>query len=140
MPAGWYELAVCNPPVVVVSLPVHILQMSIVQPSAYLLRTRAIALLAISLVTMAMFIEDLIGPSRLPMAMVLPVVVTYFLFNFGFIFIIKQGGLTKGTRLGAGAVVLNFCAMFLRDFELAWRTATAAAVLVSLAAAYMLSR
>jgi len=61
------------------------------------------------------------------------------LFNFGFVFAAVKGRLqSKAARLGLVAVLLNFAAMFLSDFETLWTALSAGSVIVATAAAYML--
>lgn len=104
--------------------------------SAHLLRTRALALLVMAVVGVGMIAVDWIGPAHFPT--MLPIIIACIVFNFGFVFTFRAGCLTRGSRFGAGAVLLNFLAMFLRDFEVAWRLTSIGACLVSLVAAGML--
>ena len=127
---------VCVRAIAEIKLRLHASPMRFGAPTAHLLLTRALALLVIAIVTAGMLAADWIGPARFPM--VLPIIVAYFVFNFGFVFIIKAGCLTRATRLGSVAVLLNFFAMFLSGFELAWRLASIAACAASLVAAVML--
>jgi hypothetical protein len=79
------------------------------------------------------WVDSLDGP------LLLPLVVAYFLFNVGFVFAAVIGGLqTKGGRLGAAAVSLNFAAMLLSDVTVIWTALSAGAALGAVVAAYLL--
>ena len=111
--------------------------MLLIEPSTQQYRAAAAALVLIATLTAAMiavtWVDALDGP------LLLPLVVAYFLFNAGFVFAAVKGGLrTKGGRLGAAAVSLNFAAMLLSDFTPIWTALSAGAALASLVAAYML--
>lgn len=110
-----------------------------IEPSAQQYRAGAAALVLIATLTAAMiaveWVDALDGP------LLLPLVVAYFLFNSGFLFAAVKGGLrTKGGRLGAAAVSLNFAAMLLSDITPIWTALSAGAALASLVAAIMLSK
>ena len=79
------------------------------------------------------WVDSLDGPLLLPLA------VAYFLFNAGFVFAAVKGGLqTKGGRLGAAAISLNFAAMLLADVTVIWTALSAGAALAAVVAAYLL--
>jgi hypothetical protein len=68
-----------------------------------------------------------------------PLILAYSLFNAGFIFAAVKGGLqTKGGRLGAAAVSLNFAAMLLSNVAPVWTALSAGVAVTSLVAAYTL--
>ena len=115
----------------------HPRQMPLIEPSAQQYRAGAAALILVATLTAAMiavaWVDTLDGP------LLLPLVLAYFLFNFGFVFAAVKGGLqTRGGRLGASAVSLNFAAMLLSDITAIWTALSAGAALASLLAAYML--
>jgi hypothetical protein len=102
----------------------------------HLLRMRALALVIIGVLTAGMVIGEWAAPWR---SVLLPLVVAYFLFNFGFVAtIVRPGSLTKATRLGTGAVLLNFVAMFLSRWDVIWAAVSTAAIVVAFAAAFLL--
>lgn len=111
--------------------------MIFVEPSAQQYRAAAAALVIIATLTACIiavaWVDTLDGP------LLLPLIVAYFLFNAGFVVAAVKGGLqTKGGRLGAAAVSLNFVAMLVSDVTAIWTALSAGAVLGSLVAAYML--
>ena len=108
-----------------------------VEPSAQQYRAGAAALFIIAMLTAAMiavtWAKGFTGP------LLLPLMVAYFLFNAGFVFVAVKAGLqTRGARLGHAAVLLNIGAMLSSDFTPVWTALSAAAALGSLVAAYML--
>jgi len=108
-----------------------------IEPSAHQYRAGAVALVIVALLTVSMiasaWVESLDGP------LLLPLVVAYFLFNVGFVFAAVKGGLqTKGGRLGAVAISLNFAAMLLSDVTAIWTVLSAGAAMAALVAAYLL--
>lgn len=97
---------------------------------------RALALVVLGGLTAAMIIGQWFVPS---FSALLPLVVAYFLFNFGFaLSVAKAGSMTKATRLGTVAVLLNFLAMFVSAFENAWIVISSAATIMAFAAAFLL--
>ncbi len=111
--------------------------MQMVEPNAQQYRAAGFALVLIAAFTAAMiafaWIDTFDGP------LLLPIMVAYFLFNFGFVFAAVKGRLqTKAARLGFTAVLLNIAAMLLSDFETMWTALSAGAVVVAVVAAYMI--
>lgn len=107
-----------------------------IEPSAQQYRAGAAALVIVAVLTVTIiavaWLGSLVGPLLMPL-------VAYFLFNAGFIFAAVKGGLqTKGGRLGAAAVSVNFAAMLLSDVTVIWTTLSAGAALTAVVAAYLL--
>ena len=111
--------------------------MQLVKPSAEQYRAAGFALVLMAAFTVAMIAVRWVGTFDGPL--LLPLLVAYFLFNFGFVFAAVKGRLqTKPARLGFTAVLLNFGAMLLSDFDMIWTALSAGAVVVAVVAAYML--
>ncbi len=110
--------------------------MQMVDPSAEQYRRAGFALVLIAGVTAAMIAVAWVGILD---ELVLPLVVAHFLFNGGFMVAALKGNLqTKGARLGVTAALLNFAAALLADFDAIWTGLSVCAVVVGVAAAYML--
>jgi predicted small integral membrane protein len=111
--------------------------MQMVQPSAEQYRAAGFTLVFMAVFTAAMIAVAWVGILDGPL--LLPLVVAYFLFNFGFVVAAVKGHLqTKGARLGITAVLLNFAAMLLSGFDTLWTALSVGAVVVALVAAYRL--
>src|SRR5438067_12401864 len=100
-----------------------------------LLRLRGLAFILLGRLTAGMVLGQWFPP---PHALALPLIVAYFLFNFGVGVTAAKGFLTRATRLGCGAVVLNFVAMLVSQLDVVWTVLSAAAALLAFIAAYML--
>jgi hypothetical protein len=111
--------------------------MLMIKPNAAQHRTAALALVIIAAFTAGMIAAQWVDPFDGPW--LVPLVIAYFLFNFGYVFSVVKGSLqTIGARLGLGAVLLNVLAMFLSSFAAIWTALSACAVVVALVGAYLL--
>jgi len=114
--------------------------MMAIHPTAMQNRSAGLALAALAAFTAAVVViqwtDTLDGP------WLLPLVVAYFQFNLGYLFSVVKGSfLTKGARLGFGAVLLNLLAllaMSLSGFAAIWTALSVCALLASLLGAYLL--
>lgn len=86
-----------------------------------------------------LMIGDQLAPQAVSVG--LPIIAAYFLFTFGYgVTVAKSGHLTRGTRLSAATVVLNFGAMLLRRFITVGTVISITVVLLSFVAALVLFR
>lgn len=109
-------------------------------PDVRLCRAEGIALLIIAALTASMvWLSWDSHPSfgSVPF----PLVVSFLLFNAGFVWAAGVGGFqTKGHGLGIYAVLMNCAALVSHDFKVLWAAISAAAVCTSIVGAWMLFR
>lgn len=109
----------------------------VIDPNAQQYRAAGIALILVAAFTVTMIAFERVQSWDGPL--LLPLVGAYFLFNFGFVFAAVKAGLqTKAARLGLIAVLVNFVAMLLSHFQVAWTVLSTGSVLLAIIAACML--